>query len=205
MTSDDLLMRVCRIYASIDAVQEFDLGKVPAKVVHTEQVFTLWQDFSGGLSQEEIVNTAYMLIHNIANLRDNLRRWAARNGKDKGKVDATFSASRELQIIQDLSNHDKHGPDRTGGCSGVGPTLQEIGRIMRLSGGEAGSETLVVFGPAGPQVSSTGGSTAAIVITGPVVAKDGTPLGDLFDMELAAVQAWDNLLGEYGVNLMGRA
>jgi len=133
MAADELMGRVRRIYAAIDAVQEFDLAKVPSRVISTSQVQGVMQDFRGGMSEEEIANSAYALIHNIANLRDHLRRWAAKNGKDKGKVDATFAASLELRILQDLSNNDKHGPPRDDGNSGLAPTLQEINREMRLA------------------------------------------------------------------------
>src|SRR5262249_18077255 len=133
MAVDELAARVRQIYAAIDAVQEFDLSKVPARGINTPRAHAIMRDCRDGRNEEEIGNSGYTLSHNIANLRDHLRRWAAKNGKDKGKVDAAFDASLELRVLQDLSNNDKHGPPRNGGNSGLTPTLQKINRVMRLT------------------------------------------------------------------------
>ena len=85
MTVEELLARVARIYASVDAIQEFDMTKLPATVRQDQGYISVSQDFTGGLTQAEIDNVAYSLIHNIANLHDHLRRWARRTGKDPKK------------------------------------------------------------------------------------------------------------------------
>jgi hypothetical protein len=151
------------------------------------------------MSEEEISNSAHMLIHNIANLRDHLRHWAAKNGKDKRKVDTAFAGSLELRILQDLSNIDKHGAPRDGGKSGVAPCIKEINRVMRLAPRPvAGSAVAFFLGPdAKPNVLGDG--TASVVITGAIVDKDGKILGDLFETEQKAVQTWETLLAEYGI------
>src|SRR5262245_58011615 len=106
--SDELVARVRRIYAAIDAVQELDLAKVPATVIRTAKLHGFMQDFRGGMSEEQISNAAHILIYNIANLRDHLKRWAEANGKDAAKVDAAFNGTLELRILKDLSNNDRH-------------------------------------------------------------------------------------------------
>jgi hypothetical protein len=176
------------------------MAKVPATVISTPHVHGVMQDFRGGMSEEEIANSAHSLIHNIANLRDHLRRWAAKNGKDKGKVDSTGAVSLELRILQDLSNNDKHGPPRDGGNSGLAPHLQEINRVMRLETRPVqGSAVAFVLDPVGkPNVLGDG--SASVVITGQVNDKDGKNLGDLFEMERKAVLAWETLLAEYGID-----
>jgi hypothetical protein len=197
---DELAGRVRRIYAAIDAVQEFDLAKVPATVISTTKVHAVFQEFRGGMSDEEISNVAHMLIYNIANLRDHLKRWAQSKGEDAGKVDRAFAGSLELRIIKDLSNNDRHGPPDRPGNSKLWPWLQEINRVMRLSTRQAkGSTVALTIGPeGGPQVLGDG--SASIVITGQVVDKDGKVLGDLFEMEQRAVQVWETLLAEYGID-----
>lgn len=125
MTPDELMPRIKRIYSSIDALQELDLAKLPAQVMQSDRVVAIFQDFKGNLSQEEIENAAYTVIHNIANLQDHLRRWAHHNGHNKARVDDAFTASAALKIVKDLSNNDKHGPPRDGGHSGVAPRLAD--------------------------------------------------------------------------------
>ncbi|MDA1271897.1 MAG: hypothetical protein O3A93_11675, partial [Chloroflexi bacterium] len=94
---EELLMKILRIYASIDASQEFDMAKLPARVVQDEGRVVVFQDFTGGLSAAEIQNVAHNLVDNIAKLYDHLRQWARQNGKDANKVTDAVKASHSLQ------------------------------------------------------------------------------------------------------------
>jgi len=200
MTEDELLDRLCRIYASIKGSIEFDMAKLPARIIKAEHTVAFVQDFAGGQSEHEIANLAHTLIHNIASLQDHLRRWAATNGKDKTKVDEIFDNSPELQLITDLWNNDKHGyPPRDGGQSGKAPKLVYVRRQMRLkTKPTAGSFVAMTFGPRGvPKI--TGDGSANAVVTGDVVDRNGVLIGDLFDIEQQAVETWERLLREFGV------
>ena len=202
MANDELLGRVDRIYASVDAAQEFDMTKLPGIVGQQQGLVWVYQDFTGGLSQAEIQNIAYSLIHNIANLKDHLRRWARQNGTDPAKIDQAIGASNALKIIIDLSNNDKHGyPPRDGGHSGVAPQVLDINRLMRLTtGGTTGSSVAITLDASGtPRVVGSGSGSARAVITGDVLDKDGNRLGDLYEIELAAVGDWETLMTDLGV------
>lgn len=204
MATDSLAHRIKRIYAAIDALQELDLSKLPARMVRGPRVIGIMQDFSGGLSPEDMANIAHTAIHNIANLQDHLRRWAAHNGRDKSRVDVAFNSSQPLKIIKDLSNNDKHGyPPRGRGHSGVAPRALDIRRVMRLTtGAEAGSRVVMTLGRVGvPKVSATKGGGARGIVTGEVVDKDGNAIGDLYDIEAKAVEAWEELLRDLGLDL----
>jgi len=202
MANDELLNRVDRIYASVDATQEIDMTKLPGIVRQEQGGVWFYQDFSSGLSKAEIQNIAYSLIHNIANLKDHLRRWARQNGTDPATIDQAIAASNALNIIIDLSNNDKHGyPPRDGGNSGVAPQVSGIDRVMRLStGGEAGSSIAMTFNNDGtPRIVSRGSGSAKAVITGDVIDKDGNKLGDLDKFDHEAVEALEKLLADLGV------
>lgn len=201
MVFDEFLARVKRLYASVKAQQEFNLRRLPAKVTQTHHTLTVLQDFSGGLSVEDIANAAHMLIHNIANLHDHLRQWAKNTGKSKAKVKAAFQASQALRLIKDLSNNDKHGyPPGDGGRSGVAPKLTNLRRQMVLTTKpKAGSCVVMTLGPGGiPKTSGDG--TACAIITGDVVDKAGSLVGDLFEIEKEAVKAWESLLADFGIS-----
>src|SRR4051794_20027994 len=105
MNTDELTVRLRRIDAAIASGQETDLSKLPAMVVSNERFFGIEQDFNAGLKEEELSNLAHQSIHNIANLRDNLKRWSAQNGKDEQRVWDTFNGSLPIRVIQDLSNN----------------------------------------------------------------------------------------------------
>ncbi len=74
---DTISVRISRIYAAVGAAEEHDPNKLKATVIQTDEVRGVLQDFRGALTDDELSNQAHTVIHNIANLRDHLRRWAA--------------------------------------------------------------------------------------------------------------------------------
>ncbi len=202
MTTDDLILRVQRLYASIGATEETEISKFAPKIINNGHRKGFYQDWSGGLSEADLSNVAHSLIHNIANLRDNLRRWAARNGKDKTQVDTTFNNSRALQVIMDLSNNDKHGyPPRNGGYSGKSPKVGKVERFMQMTTrAEKGSSVRLIFTSDGlPKVSGDG--TAKVIISGDILDRDDNKISDLHEITLEAIKTWESVLSDFGVNL----
>jgi hypothetical protein len=195
---DAIRERIRRNYAAIGAIEESDPQKLKATFIQTEKFNAVLQDFRGGYSDDELSNQAHMVIHNIANMRDHLRRWAAQHGQDTAKVDQTIDNCLELQIIQDLSNNDKHGyPPRDGGRSGKCPQLIEINRVMRLkTQAKKGSMIAMTIGVNGiPKFIGDGSAKA--VVTGDVVDKSMNRIGDLYEIANRAIAAWERLLMEF--------
>lgn len=106
MTHDDLISRVQRLYTAIEATEETDISKFMPTIISDGKRIGFYQDWGGGRSDAELANTTHMLIYNIANLKDLLKKWAVHNGKDKTKVDDAFKSSLLLKIIKDLSNNE---------------------------------------------------------------------------------------------------
>jgi hypothetical protein len=203
MSNSAICQRISRIYAAIGAIEEADPHKLNATVIQTGNVKAVFQDFRGGFSDDELSNQAHSVIHNIANLRDHLRRWAGQNGRDKAKVDQTIDNSLDLQIVQDLSNNDKHGyPPRDGGRSGKCPQLIEINRVMRLQiQAKKGSMIAMTIG-AGGVPKFIGDGSAKAVVTGEVVDNAKNRIGDLYEIANKAVEAWERLLVDFGLITM---
>lgn len=198
--NEAILQRISRIYAAIGAIEEHDPSKLKTTVIQTDRERLVWQDFRSGFSDDELLNQAHIVVHNIANLGDHLRRWAVHNGHDKAKVDQTIDNCLELQIIKDLSNNDKHGyPPRDGGHSRKYPQVIEINRVMRLqTRGKKGSMIGITIGRGGiPKFIGDG--TAKAVVTGDVVDNNNNRIGDLYNIANKAVEAWENLLAGLGL------
>ncbi|MBA5872237.1 MAG: hypothetical protein GDA68_19900 [Nitrospira sp. CR2.1] len=198
---DELLDRLHRCYAAIDAAVEGDLSKFPPKIIAGEKQFGLYQDFLDGLTEPQISNLAHTLIHNIANLRDHLRRWAGKNGLDQKDIERTIAGCAALQMIIDLSNNDKHGyPSRDGGHSKRSPKLLDVKRVLRMSAGPvAGLGIAIVFMPTGPKQIASGGGFSQVLVTGSVVDGSGAPLGDLYELGIEALKAWERQFAAFGI------
>lgn len=197
---DAILHRLDRIYSAIGSIEEEDLEKLRATVIRTEKAFSIIQDFRGGFSDADLSNYAHGVIHGIANLGDHLRRWAAQNGQDKAKVNETVDISPDLQIIIDLSNNDKHGyPPRNGGHSKKAPQLTEVTRLMRLQTQEKKDSGIGMTFAADGKPIFFGDGTAKAVITGDVVDAQNNRIGDLYDISINAVGAWEKLITHFGL------
>jgi len=197
---DSICQRISRIYAAIGAIEQADPHMLKATVIQTNKIRAVFQDFRGGFSDEELSNQAHTVIHNIANLRDHLARWAAQNGQDKTKVDQTIDSCLDLQIVQDLSNNDKHGyPPRDGGRSGKSPQIIEINRVLCLqTQAKQGSMIGMTIGPGGvPEFIGDGSAKA--VVTGEVVDNAKNRIGDLYQIVNKAVEGWERLLADFGL------
>jgi hypothetical protein len=197
---DDIGLRIKRIHAAIGASQELNVGTLVGQVIQTPRVHGVFQDFSGGQSEEDLSNIAHSTISNIAHLHDHLKGWARRNGKDSTRVRDTLDRSLPLKIIMDLANNDKHGyPPREGGHSSLAPKLINVGRVMQLRGGTTSDWTVMTLGNRGQPIIEGSGSGRAVV-TGLIIDKSGKAIGDLFDMAEQAIQAWEQLVSEFGLS-----
>lgn len=193
---DEIRERLRRLYVAIGETTEHDLSKVPAVVSETDEATFFVQDFSGDLIPEKMSNLAHSAISLIAHLPDHLRRLARKIQHDPADVDRVIESCPAAVLLIDLANREKHGPPRDGGRSGRAPELRYIKRRLRLSGGPTpGGGVQVQFTPAGPQVSGSG--SAAVILTGDVMAADGTRFGDLHATLHEALEAWEKLVRDW--------
>jgi len=195
----DIRHRIERLYAAVGATIDEELNKFPPTIAVTDREIFIRQDFTGGLTEAQISNIGFTAIHLLAHLVDHLRGWAKRNGRSKAEVDSTVDNCFAISTLIDLSNRDKHGaPTHDAGRTGKAPRIDRMRRVMSLSTGpEKGSAVRVQITPSGPNVSGSG--SAAVVVTGEIVASDNTRLGDLRSFLLEALAAWEALLARWGL------
>ena len=193
---DGIRERLRRLYAAVEETSEDDLSRVPGAISETEDAIFFVQDFSGGLSPEKVSNLAHSAISLIAHLPDHLRRLAKKLGRYRAEIDELIGSCPSIAILIDLANREKHGAPGHGDRSGRAPELCNITRRLSLSGGPTpGGGVQVQFTSAGPQVRGPG--TAAVILTGDVIASDGTRIGDLHSILLEALEAWEKLVHEW--------
>jgi hypothetical protein len=198
MNASQLMEKVERLRAAIHVAEERDVASVRVKITQTQDRIEMRHDFRGGMADPEIQNLAWQIIRSIADLKDHLRAWAAANGKPKDDVDKAVRGSKDLALLMDLANYDKHGGhDRQGGqWSGTWPELKNIRRGLRITTAAAPGAI------AGMQILPNGeirtfGDTA-ITILGEIELRDGRKL-DIGYVQQRAIEAWEDLFRRFGL------
>ena len=120
---------------------------------------------------------------------------AKANGKDESVISDAFK-SKNLSIIKDLCNNDKHGYPPRNGYSGKKPRLESIERVARLTTPPGGGSTTMFMQGGQFKVS---GNPPVVVITGNVVDGEGRRLGDLHDLIVASLTELELILNQLGV------
>lgn len=198
---DEIVQRVSRMYAAIGETLETDMTQFPAHVVRTDKWQFVLQDFSGNKSPEQLANVLHTLIALVASLEYHLGRWAHHNGHDQKRVTAAFKSSRPLQLIHDLWNAEKHGHPVRNDRSGIAPELKDIRRVMQLrTRPKKGSTVIMTMGSGGIPVIAGDGSAVAVV-TGDVVASDGTNAGDAHALLTEAIATCETLMRSFGIQI----
>ena len=201
MMSNDLILRVQRIYSAIGETEETNITKFSPKIINDGHKIGLEQDWSGGLSEADLTNVAHSLIHNIANIHDHLRKWAACNGKDENLIEDIFNSSQALKVITDLSNNDKHGyPPRNGGYSGKSPRIDKVIRFLRMTTKEERESFMRLTFTSDGVPEITGDGTAKVIISGDILDRDGNNIGDLYNTALESVKVWESVLSKFGIS-----
>jgi len=198
--SENLEFQIERLYAAIGAAQEKDPVKLRAKVWRSERGFGMGQDFRGGQTDAQLMNTAQTIIATVANFGEHLKNWARASDRDPKKVDEAVKASFELQVILDLANFERHPhPARNDGRSKKNPKVKDVNRVMQLSTRPVkGSAMAMQVGRDGmPRFLGDGDARA--VVTGDVVAVDGVRIGDLQGLIGKAIEAWRRVMVVYEI------
>lgn len=196
----DIELRLRRLRTAIGDAEESDLQKLAPTVAISDKAILVQQDFNGGLSDEQLLNHAHGVIHQIASMTDNLKRWAAKTGRDKTKVDEVFRSSNSLALLTDIWNLEKHGaPDRNGGFSGKSPHIADVHREMVLTTGSQGVWTGIMVGMNG--AVKFGDGTAVARLDGDILDGQGTRIAGLRDCIDDALTAWESLLLNFGLSV----
>jgi hypothetical protein len=159
-------------------------------------------DFNQGRSQADLETAAFGLISNIASIKDHLKLWCQTNGRQFGG-EKLINTNRDVGLVHDLWNTDKHAKLKDPPRSGVRPRLLDLRQGLFISTGtEAGSAVSFSMDMAGtPTVASSGGGSVRLVIDGNIVDEGGSRVGGLQETCERAIAAWEKELQKSGVQI----
>jgi|HubBroStandDraft_2_1064218.scaffolds.fasta_scaffold15606_5 hypothetical protein len=192
--------KIEQMYKALEDMQLTEkLSSVKPEFKRTDGSVSVSFDFKKGADSATAANRASQLVANIACLKDHLRVWCAKNGKPFAG-EALINSNREVAIVHDLWNLDKHAELSRPSRSGLSPKYLNPPRSTMVLKAEPGAPQPMFFIPiSGGPIQTKAGASLRIVAD--VVDKDGNALGSLEDICEKAVAAWEAEFGKAGLIL----
>lgn len=110
MNYNDITVRLKRIYASIDSKNKYGaevlIGTQSTTIKKLGNIHEVSVTFG---KEEDSLNKIHSIVSNLANLKDILKDYMEKQGKNKKLIEDEINKSSVLQLILDLSNQEKHG------------------------------------------------------------------------------------------------
>jgi hypothetical protein len=202
LSSPAIEQKLDQLYAALSEmkVTEKLASMKPTTTVSGGRFTTSW-DFTKIENPATVANRVSLLVNNIACLKDHLHAWCKKNGKPR-TGDQLIDSNRDVAIIHDLWNLDKHAELNRPSRSGLSPRFQQPAHTTLERKITNTEETLIfaisVFN--GGRVQPFEGTNAKITAT--VVDGDGNTLGDLDSICLRAVAAWEAEFVKAGLKIV---
>jgi hypothetical protein len=183
-----------QMYAALRGMELTDkLGTIKPEVKRVGNQDVRVFDLNQAADRANAANQVSLLLNNIACLKDHLKAWCNKNGKPFTGEDL-INNNRDVAIIHDLWNLDKHAELNRRSRSGLSPRFQSppVAAIV-----PKGSSIVIDF----KMVDGRLQGQANLRIAAIVVDEHGNSLGSLEDIAQRAVTAWEAEFVGIGVTL----
>lgn len=154
-------------------------------------------DFTEGKKDHELANDVSSVITRIASLKDLLKAWCERRKVDF-EGDRLIDSHRDVAIIHDLWNLDKHYKLTRASRSKLSPRISGYSRGARFDGQSWLEET-----PDGG-LRSAGPGQVEHVTDAKIVDENGNHIGNLYEIAQSAVEQWTAAFQRAGAKLPPR-
>lgn len=85
----------------------------------------------GNVGPVKTENDILSILHHLATLKDNIKKYLENIGRDKRDVENAINSSIHLQVLIDLVNADKHGYPTTTNRSGKNPKIKDFAQTLK--------------------------------------------------------------------------
>lgn len=198
LTHDKLALRVKRLRNALNVVRNDDLSTLPVQSERQGPRFTGGFDFSKDHDEAQVENAIWTFIASVASLKDHLKDWCNSNGA-KFEGDALIDSNRDVAIVHDLWNRDKHSTLKHS-RSGLYPELIHTRKCLVLDHRPGQTQARLTFTvtPKGLEIAAT---SSFIGIDGIVVDNTGAKRGSILFIAERAIVAWEQTMVRAGVVL----
>jgi hypothetical protein len=200
MDYNDIKTRLERVYSSIKSRFDNDVikhQKVERNITETVASFKI--SFDKGLNASDAENKIFTIIHNLANLKDNLKKSLYDSGGNEQDIENEINSSLHLQLILDLSNQDKHGYPLTKTKRSLkDPQIKNIAQSLSLGSSGPNSSSSYSINPFTGQSTMSG--DCKTVINAEIVDSSGNLIIHLDELINASIAKWEEVIKKYNIN-----
>lgn len=191
MDFNDIKSRLERLYASINARFDENIGK-HINITNGTKDGRKFVRLTFDKDSEGSLNKILLIIHNLANLKDHLKKVLSSKGGNKEDIENEINDSLSLQLIIDLSNAEKHGYPTNRRRSQLDPQIRRIRHSMAAKGKTAFSITF----PSGEYKAE---GDCKIVIDADIVNEKEELIMGLDQLINSGLLKWEELIKKYDI------
>lgn len=196
MSVEDINNRIKRLYLSVQAAIDENISShINIKHEKTEKSGTVSISFSNKEDEPEILNQIFLVISNLAKLKDHLSKRLKSRKIDPKLLINEIKNSEHLKLIIDLDNLEKHGPGRES-WSARFPKLIDVGRGIS-------QKDIKISEPSVFEFSSSGrvkwNDNTVIVNTGTIVDKDNKIICGYNELVNKSIDDWEVIIQKFNL------
>jgi hypothetical protein len=196
---DTMDLKIRQMHGALGGMTSQDVASLAPEVNRTATYTTIHLPGEG--SEVDLANAASLLVANIACMKDHLKAWCTKNGREF-KGENLINNNRSVALVHDLWNVDKHAELDKKPRSGFTPKLVNLRQAVRFSGTGPGRGGIGFnFETGQGYIRQEGGVKASVRISGDIVDESGQQVADFYKACEEAVDAWASELEAAGVAL----
>ncbi|WP_431300450.1 hypothetical protein [Tabrizicola sp. BL-A-41-H6] len=151
-----------------------------------------------GAEPEELYNEISLILTAIASLKDHVDIFCKRSKIPK-IGDGIIDSHREVALIHDLWNVDKHGSLNRPPRSGFTPMLRSVSRVVTLTASGENSVVSIFFNPISGMMETQG--EVQVLLSAQIVTEDGEFIADFRPTCEAALAIWLREIEWLGIDI----
>lgn len=198
---DLLNQKLRRMYAALAGLSSDDLSVIQPRITEGFGYSYTEVDFNQHTDEIALANSAFLLVANIASLKDHLKAWCKKQGIAY-RGDALINSNRAVALIHDLWNVDKHAELNVSPRSGIKPKLQNIETALSItSGTQAGSGAFFSMDPLTGKITTgvTGSGSVQLALVAQIADESGNVIADFTQTCSEAIDAWSATFQAAGI------
>jgi len=198
---DLLKQKLRRMYAALAGLSSDDLSVIQPKITEEFGYSYTEVDFNQHSDEIALTNSAFLLVTNIASLKDHLKVWCKKQGV-AFHGDALINSNKAVALIHDLWNIDKHAELNLTPRSGIKPKLQDIRTALTTTAGtSAGSAAFFSMDPRTGKITTgtSGEGSVQLRLVAQITDEAGNVIADFTQTCSEAVDAWSAAFQAAGI------